>query len=238
MVLAIAFLLMATLVGSAVISALGKFMGQYLPMPEGVLYALDLLFSVGIITVLFAAIFKWLPDVEIGWRDVWMGAFVTAALFAVGKFALGLYLGRSSVASVYGAAGSLIVILLWVYYSAIIFLFGAEFTQVYARRWGKEIRPSKHAMVMTAEMRAKQGLTPKNRGRSQAEVDHRANGDHRDTSLDDHRSAMARNRFDEARKHESPGDRLSRRIARPISDYMIDVMSERVSRMFGSKTRK
>jgi membrane protein len=238
MVLAIAFLLMATLVGSAVISALGKFMGQYLPVPEGVLYALDLVFSIGIITVLFAAIFKWLPDVQIGWRDVWMGAFVTAVLFAAGKFALGLYLGRSSVASVYGAAGSLIVILLWVYYSAIIFLFGAEFTQVYAKMWGKEIVPSKHAMAMTSEMRAQEGRSPKKR--PQAREESAAQGsDELEFHERQHRAApLSHNRFIDAHDDETPGDRLSRRIARPISDYVIDVMSERVSRMFGSKPRK
>lgn len=141
-VLAIAFLLLATLVASAAISAIGKWMEGVLPAPPIVFQLLDLLVSFGILTLLFAAIFKWLPDVKIGWRNVWFGAIVTAILFGIGKFALGLYLGRSSVASVYGAAGSLIVILLWVYYSSVIFLAGAEFTQVYANWRGARIEPS------------------------------------------------------------------------------------------------
>jgi membrane protein len=237
MVLAIAFLLMATLVGSAVISAFGKYTGQYLPVPEGVLYAIDLVFSVGVITVLFAAIFKWLPDVQIGWRDVWMGAFVTAVLFAAGKFALGVYLGRSSVASVYGAAGSLIVILLWVYYSAIIFLFGAEFTQVYAKMWGKEIRPAKHAMAMTAEARAQQGRVAKNATSVRNGADDQQN-ERADEPRRHRANELSRNRIVSLHKDETPSDRLSRRIARPLSDYLVDVVSDRVSRAFSSKSRK
>jgi membrane protein len=92
--------------------------------------------------LLFAALYKLLPDVHLAWRDMWIGALVTAALFTVGKFLIGLYLGRSAAVSVYGAAGSLVLILLWVYYSSIIFLFGAEFTQVYARWRGAAIEPS------------------------------------------------------------------------------------------------
>ena len=234
MVLAIAFLLMATLVGSAVISAFGKYTGQYLPVPEGVLYAIDLVFSVGIITVLFAAIFKWLPDVQSGWRVVWMGAFVTAVLFAAGKFALGLYLGRSTVASVYGAAGSLIVILLWVYYSAIIFLFGAEFTQVYATMWGKEIRPAKHAMAMTAEARAQQGRVAKNATSAR----NGANNERADEPRRHRANELSPNRMESLHPDETPSDRLSRRIARPLSDYLVDVVRDRVSRAFSSKSRK
>ncbi len=101
----------------------------------------DLVFSLVVITVLFAMIYRILPDVHIAWRDVWIGAAVTAALFTIGKYLIGLYLGRSSVASVYGAAGSFVVILVWIYYSAAVFLFGAEFTNVYATRWGSR-RPA------------------------------------------------------------------------------------------------
>ena len=90
--------------------------------------------------------FKFLPDVKIAWRDVWIGAAVTAVLFAIGKFLIGLYLGHSSATSVFGAAGSLVVLLLWIYYSAQILFFGAEFTQVYARRYGSRIVPDEHAV--------------------------------------------------------------------------------------------
>jgi membrane protein len=96
--------------------------------------------------VLFAMMFKVLPDVQIGWRDVWFGAGVTAFLFVIGKYLIGLYLGRSGVSSSYGAAGSLVIILLWVYYSAMILFFGAELTQVYARRFGSKIVPSPEAV--------------------------------------------------------------------------------------------
>jgi len=92
-----------------------------------------------LITLLFAMIFKFLPDAKIAWHDVWIGAFITALLFTIGKFALGLYLGKSGVSSSYGAAGSLIVLLLWVYYSSQILFFGAEFTQVYSNRFGSHV---------------------------------------------------------------------------------------------------
>ena len=100
-----------------------------------------------VIGLLFAIIFKVLPDAKVAWRDVWVGAGLTAALFTIGKFALGLYLGKSNVASGYGAAGSLVLVLLWVYYSAQILLYGAEFTQVYANRLGGRIVPTPDAKV-------------------------------------------------------------------------------------------
>jgi membrane protein len=98
-----------------------------------------------VITLLFAMIFKYLPDVKIGWRDEWLGAAITAVLFTLGKFAIGLYLGQSSMASSYGVAGSFVVFLVWVYYSAQILFFGAEFTQVYANRHGARIVPAENA---------------------------------------------------------------------------------------------
>jgi membrane protein len=104
--------------------------------------------SLGVITLLFAIIFKVVPDIEIRWRDVWVGAFVTAALFSAGKYVLGLYLGTSSVASSYGAAGSVVALVVWVYYSSQLVFLGAEFTQVFARRFGVEIRPSKNAVFV------------------------------------------------------------------------------------------
>ena len=101
--------------------------------------------SFGFVSLLFAFIYYYLPDVKIRWQDVWVGAIITALLFTMGKLLIGLYLGRGSLGSAYGAAGSLIVFLTWVFYSALILLFGAEFTQVYARRYGRKIRPNKHA---------------------------------------------------------------------------------------------
>jgi len=132
MVLGIAFLLTVSLVVSAAISALGKWWGA----AEIIAHVLELLLSFGLTTVLFALIYKFIPRVHVGWHDVWIGAAVTAALFAVGKFLIGLYLGKSSVGSAFGAAGSLVVLMVWVYYSAQIFLFGAEFTWVYAHEFG------------------------------------------------------------------------------------------------------
>lgn len=134
-VLGVGFLLLVSLVLSTVLSAAGKFLGNALPMAP-LLQVLNIVLSLGVITVLFAMIFKFLPDVKLPWRDVWLGAAITAVLFTLGKYALGLYLARSSVASAYGAAGSLVVILVWVYYSAQICFFGAEVTQVYSRTYG------------------------------------------------------------------------------------------------------
>jgi len=136
MVLGIGFLLLVTLVFDTVISAIGKYAGQHLPGGEAVLQILQLMLSFGIITVLFALIFKYLPHTRVAWRDVWLGAAVTSFLFVVGKFLLGLYIGKAAIGSAYGAAGSLIVILIWVYWSAQILFFGAELTQVYARSHG------------------------------------------------------------------------------------------------------
>ena len=131
MILAIAFLLMVSLVVSAVISALGDWWG---------LHFFDIVASFALMSVLFAMIYKILPRARIAWGDVWIGAAVTSALFAVGKWAIGLYLGRSSVASAFGAAGSLVVVMVWVYYSAQIFLLGAEFTRLYAEERGSRSR--------------------------------------------------------------------------------------------------
>ena len=128
------------------LSALAQKFGNLLPIPGFLIVLAEALISLGVITFLFAAIFEVLPDVEITWDDVWVGAFVTAILFVIGKYLVGLYLSHSGVASGYGAAGSLAVLLLWTYYSAITFLLGAEFTQVWVRRKGREIQPSKGAV--------------------------------------------------------------------------------------------
>ena len=136
MVVGIGFLLLVSLAASAWLAALGKFFSGLLPMPATVMEAMNAVLSFVVITFMFALIYKLLPDVKLAWRNVWTGAAVTAVLFTIGKTMIGLYLGRSTVASVYGAAGSLIVVLLWVYYSAQIVFFGAEFTKVYSRRTG------------------------------------------------------------------------------------------------------
>jgi membrane protein len=136
MILGIAFLLMVSLVLSALVSALGKFWGSAFSEWETVAHLVDVAVSFGMVTVLFAMIYKFIPRVQIAWRDVWVGAAVTAVLFAAGKLLIGLYLGKSTVASAFGAAGSLAVMMVWVYYSAQIFLLGAEFTWIYAHAYG------------------------------------------------------------------------------------------------------
>jgi membrane protein len=146
MVFAIGFLLLISLVVSAGLAAAGKWMSGAMPGGEALWEVINLGISFIVIAVLFGLMFKYMPDVKIGWRDVWIGGAITALLFIVGKFALGMYLGRTSVVSAYGAAGSLVILLLWVYYSAQIFMFGAEFTQVYANRFGKKLEPSENAM--------------------------------------------------------------------------------------------
>ncbi|MCE9552213.1 MAG: YihY/virulence factor BrkB family protein [Planctomycetes bacterium] len=141
MILGTGFLLLVSLVLSTMLAAAGKWAGNYLPVPEPILQILNFLISVLVITVLFAMIFKILPDARIAWHDVWIGALATALLFSAGKFLLGIYLGRASIGSAYGAAASLIVLLVWVYYSAQILYLGAEFTQAYAHMYGTRILP-------------------------------------------------------------------------------------------------
>jgi membrane protein len=145
MVVGLGFLLLVSLVVSAVLTALFQVLGGALPGGTVLWHAVELLVSFGFITLLFALMYKALPDVRIAWRDVWIGAAITALLFTVGKFLLGLYLGQSGVTSAYGAAGSLVLVLLWVYYSALIVFFGAEFTQVYATTYGAGMRPAENA---------------------------------------------------------------------------------------------
>jgi membrane protein len=158
MVVGIGFLLLVSLAASAWLAALGKFFSRLLPLPAAAMETANALLSFVIITVMFAVIYKLLPDVKIAWRNVWTGAAVTAVLFTIGKALIGLYLGRSTVASVYGAAGSLIVILLWIYYSAQLVFFGAEFTKVYSRRFGVAVVPDRTAVTLTAAARAVQGM--------------------------------------------------------------------------------
>ena len=136
MIMGIGFLLMVSLVASAAIAALGKWWAPVFGGWEVLAQGVNFVFSFAMVTVIFAMIYKLMPRVRVEWRDVWVGAGVTALLFTVGKHLIGLYIGKSSVASGYGAAGSLVVVLVWVYYSAQIFLLGAEFTWVYAHKFG------------------------------------------------------------------------------------------------------
>jgi membrane protein len=136
MVLGVGFLLLVSLVASAALAAFGGWLGTFLPQLEIVLPVLDLVVSFGMTVLLFALIYRYVPRESIPWGDVWIGATVTALLFTVGKYLIGVYLGKSSFNSAYGAAGSIIVLLLWIYYSAQIFLLGAEFTRVFAYEYG------------------------------------------------------------------------------------------------------
>ncbi|MCC6616373.1 MAG: YihY/virulence factor BrkB family protein [Anaerolineae bacterium] len=136
MVLMIGFLLLVSLVLSTFLSAFDGYIANLFPSADVVLRVVNMTLSLGIIIVLFALIYRFLPAIRLQWRDVWIGAVFTAILFTIGKYALSLYLGSTGTASAYGAAGSFVLILLWIYYSAQIVLFGAEFTQVYARQYG------------------------------------------------------------------------------------------------------
>ena len=147
-ILVVGFLLLVSLLLTAAIAVVGEWSGGMMPGMEALVQILNSVFSLAVITLLFAMVFKFLPDAKIAWRDVWIGAFITAALFTMGKLALGLYLGKSGVGSSYGAAGSLIVLLLWVYYSSQILFFGAEFTQVYANRFGSHVAPADNAVAV------------------------------------------------------------------------------------------
>lgn len=145
-VLGVGFLLMVSLILSAAITAVNTYISANVAGTAFLWQAVNFILSFAVVTFLFAMIYRLLPDVKLDWKHVWVGGVVTAALFSIGKFVIGLYLGNSSVASAYGAAGSVVVLLVWVYYSAQIFLFGAEFTQVYARRFGKKVEPCDNAI--------------------------------------------------------------------------------------------
>lgn len=142
MVLGVGLLLLVTLCTAAWITAAETFFGDLLPMPGFLLQAVNFVISFLVITMLFALIFKVLPDVRLKWSDVAIGAAITALLFSVGKFLIGVYLGTTTIASSYGAAGSFLIVLLWVYYSAQVFFLGAEFTKIYTKRYGSHFRAS------------------------------------------------------------------------------------------------
>jgi membrane protein len=136
MILTIGFLMIVSLVLSAVVAALSGWLGPNFIGWEALLHLVNFAISFGVTTVLFAMIYKIMPRVDIAWRDVWLGAAVTSLLFSIGKFLIGLYIGKTGVASGFGAAGSLAVLLVWIYYSTQVFLMGAEFTWVYANMYG------------------------------------------------------------------------------------------------------
>jgi membrane protein len=155
MVLVIVFLLLVSLAVSALLAAFGGFLEGMLPdfLSGVLLQVINLAITLAVISLLIAAMFRFLPDAEVAWRDVWIGAIVTTVLFVAGKFLIGLYLGRSDPGDAFGAAGSLVLLLIWIYYSSIILLLGAEFTQSYARHRGSGIRPEPGAVrvVQTLE---------------------------------------------------------------------------------------
>jgi membrane protein len=156
MILALALLLLVSLVLSALFAAFGGALGRFLP--EGisvtVLQVFNFVLSFGLITLLFAAVYRVLPDARIRWRDVWVGAAATAFLFVIGKTLLGLYLGHSNPGEAFGAAGSLALLLVWIYYSSMIVLLGAEFTQIWADRRGAGVQPEPGAVRMKREAHA------------------------------------------------------------------------------------
>jgi membrane protein len=152
LILAIGFLLLVSLVLSAGLSAVSDWVSVHISEALLVVFKVaDILLSAAVITLLFAAIYKFLPDAQIRWKDVWLGAFVTAVLFAIAKFGLGLYFGKSDPGSTYGAAGSIILIMLWVSYSGLILLYGAAFTYAYATRGGREVEPTAGAEKVANE---------------------------------------------------------------------------------------
>lgn len=151
LILTVGFLLLISLVLSAAVSYIGSWVATHLSNALNVVFRiLDFGISLAGVTVLFAAIYKFLPDAEVRWKDVWVGAFVTAVLFVLAKYFLGFYFSQSDPASTYGAAGSIVLVMLWVTYGGLILLFGAEFTRIYADRYGEEIRPAEFAVSTRA----------------------------------------------------------------------------------------
>jgi len=146
MVGGVCFLLLVSLTLESLLKGFSHYVQSVLPAGIVAAMAVYLVFDFAVVLVLFAMIFKFLPDAQIQWRDVWIGAIMTAILFGLGKWLLGLYLGSGAAGSAYGAASSLITLLLWVYYSSQLLLFGAEFTQVYAERAGRTLNPSEYAV--------------------------------------------------------------------------------------------
>lgn len=158
-VLAIGFLLLVSLIISVLLESLGFYMNGRFQFSPAIWKTWDIVISFTVVTGLFAMIFKLLPNVNLRWRDVWLGAVTTSLLFTLGKFVIGYYLATSSVASSFGAAGSVVLVLAWIYYSACILFFGAEITKGYARKFGSGILPNSHAVLIDDLLRARLGLT-------------------------------------------------------------------------------
>jgi membrane protein len=158
MVLGTGFLLLVSLIISTVLAVATRHLESVLPLTAVLWWLIHFIVSMGVVTMLFAMIFRYLPDVKIEWRDVWIGAVATALLFNLGKYLLGFYLGREALISAYGMAAAGILILLWVYYASLILLFGAEFTQVYARARGSKLAPRRGAKPVDTEKRHQEGL--------------------------------------------------------------------------------
>jgi membrane protein len=163
MVLGVGFLLLVSLIVSAALSAFDQFLEGTMPGTGILLQIIHFLVSLGLIAFMFAAIYRFMPDARIAWKDVAIGGFLTALLFNVGKYFIGLYIGQSSVASVYGAAGSIVTLLLWIYYSSLIFFFGAEMTQVYAAKYGSGLTLAGNAQPAAPEVQRGKRVRQNNR---------------------------------------------------------------------------
>lgn len=169
MVLFAGLLLLASLVANSVLAAAGGVIKDYLPGGALIWQLVGYAVSLGILVLLFAIIYRFLPDLHIAWSDVWIGSIVTTVLFIIGQIALSLYLANNNFGSTYGAASSIVILLVWIYYSAQILFFGAEVTQVYAREHGSGINPKENAILLTTEDRAGQGLPTKGDGKEKRE---------------------------------------------------------------------
>ena len=168
MLLGTGFLLLVSLAVSTLLVALGDTIQAYLPGGEGLWAAMDMLSSLAVISFLFALLYRYIPDAIVAWKDALLGGLVTSILFNMGRYLIGFYLGRSDIGSAFGAAGSLVVLLVWVYYSSQIFFFGAEFTKAYATLYGSNIVPEPHAVPVTEEAREQQGI-PRHEGSGAAD---------------------------------------------------------------------
>ena len=170
MVLGLAFLLTVSLVTSAALAAIGKWWGGMFGAWEALAHLLDIVVNFGLLTLIFALIYKMVPRVRVGWRDVWIGAGVTSFLFVLGKFLIGLYIGKSDMTSSFGAAGSMVLMMVWVYWSAQIFLFGAEFTWVYANLYGSRREIAKKEGTVPGAPQEVPAKSEENTGAPAAEV--------------------------------------------------------------------
>ena len=156
-VLGTGFLLLVSMLLTATLTAFANWLARWLPVSVSLAYLFDVTVSFVIITLLFALIFKLLPDVTVGWKEVWSGAVLTAVLFMIGKFLIGVYIAKAGIGSIYGAAGSLVVVLIWTYYSSQILFFGAEVVRAYANRYDRHVVPTDQAVSMTKVELATQG---------------------------------------------------------------------------------